>query len=145
MTRYPLYRRWVGPRADLNGCKKFRTHKGFLFFRSLYFIYTTYLPWLSWLCLLSLLCNTHNTNIHAPGEIRTRNARKRVAADPRLRPLGNWDRQIRSLDLPARSEPLYRLSYRPTTRTRCMKKKWLRKSLKDCKQVEKVDRIRLRE
>jgi hypothetical protein len=49
--------------------------------------------WLSWLCLLSLLCNTHNTNIHTPDGIRTRNPKKRAAADPRLRPLGHWDRQ----------------------------------------------------
>ena len=39
--------------------------------------------------LLSLL---YNTNIHDPGEIRTRNSSKRSAADPRLRPLGHWDR-----------------------------------------------------
>jgi hypothetical protein len=49
------------------------------------------LPWLSWVCLLSLLCKSHNTNIHAPGGIRTRNTSKRSAADPRLRPLGRWD------------------------------------------------------
>ena len=29
---------------------------------------------------LSLLCNTHNTNIHTAGGIRTRNHRKRLAA-----------------------------------------------------------------
>ena len=31
-------------------------------------------------------------DIHAPGRIRTRNPRKRAAADPRLRPCGHWDR-----------------------------------------------------
>jgi hypothetical protein len=31
--------------------------------------------------------NTHNTNSHAPGGIRTRNPGKRSATDPRLRPL----------------------------------------------------------
>ena len=47
---------------------------------------------------LYLLCpyvtnssTTHNTNIHAPGGIPTRNPSKRSAADPRLRPLGHWD------------------------------------------------------
>ena len=47
--------------------------------------------WLSWLCLLSLLYNTNNTNIHAPGGIRTRNPSKRSAADFRLSPLSHWD------------------------------------------------------
>jgi hypothetical protein len=42
---------------------------------------------------LSLLCNTH---IHTPGKIRTRNPSKRSAADPRLRPLGHWDRLDRT-------------------------------------------------
>ena len=42
-------------------------------------------------CFLPLL-TTDNTNIHAPGGIRTRNPSKRSAADPRLRPLGHWDR-----------------------------------------------------
>ena len=36
--------------------------------------------------LLSLRIN-HNTNINAPGGIRTRNPSKRSAADPRLRPI----------------------------------------------------------
>ena len=66
-------------------------------------------------CLLSVLYNTHNTNIHASGGnqtrnpskraaqtytldraangIRTRNPSRRSAADPRLGPLGHWDRQ----------------------------------------------------
>jgi hypothetical protein len=34
----------------------------------------------------------HNTNIHAPGGIRTHNPSKREAVDPRLRPRGHWDR-----------------------------------------------------
>jgi hypothetical protein len=32
------------------------------------------------------------TNVHAPGWIRTRNLSKRAAVDPRFRPLGHWDR-----------------------------------------------------
>jgi hypothetical protein len=47
---------------------------------SLYFPY--YLPY-----------NKHNTNIHAPGGIRTHNPSKRAAVDPRLRPRCHWDRQ----------------------------------------------------
>ena len=39
-----------------------------------------------------LTVNTHNSNIHAPSGIRTRNPSKRSAADTRLRPLGYWDR-----------------------------------------------------
>jgi hypothetical protein len=38
--------------------------------------------------------NKHNTNIHAPGKIRTHNPSKRAAEDPRLRPHGHWDRPI---------------------------------------------------
>jgi hypothetical protein len=34
---------------------------------------------------------SQQTNIHAPGGIRTRNPSRRAAADPRLRPLGHWD------------------------------------------------------
>jgi hypothetical protein len=37
--------------------------------------------------------HSQQTNIHAPGRIRNRNPSKRSAADPRLRPLGHWDRQ----------------------------------------------------
>jgi hypothetical protein len=37
--------------------------------------------------------HSQQTNIHAPGGIQTRNPSRRSAADPRLRPLGHWDRQ----------------------------------------------------
>jgi hypothetical protein len=37
------------------------------------------------------------TNIHAPGGIRTRNPSSRSSADPRLRRLRHWDRQSRPL------------------------------------------------
>jgi uncharacterized BrkB/YihY/UPF0761 family membrane protein len=40
-------------------------------------------------CLFCPYCTTHNTNIHAPGGIRTRNPNKRSAADPSLKPLGH--------------------------------------------------------
>ena len=37
--------------------------------------------------------HSQETNIHAPGGIRTRNSNKRASADPRLRPRGHWDRK----------------------------------------------------
>jgi len=40
---------------------------------------------------------SQETDIHAPGGIRTRNHSKRAAADPRLRPRVHWDRQIGKL------------------------------------------------
>ena len=36
--------------------------------------------------------NTHFTDIHAPGGIRTHDPSRRAAADLRLRPRGHWDR-----------------------------------------------------
>ena len=48
---------------------------------------------------LSLL-PTHNTNIRVPGGIRTLNPSKRRAADPRLRPLGHWDRRSNNFTSP---------------------------------------------
>jgi hypothetical protein len=38
--------------------------------------------------------NTHKTDIHSPGGIRTRNPSKRAAANQRLRQRGQWDRHI---------------------------------------------------
>jgi hypothetical protein len=38
--------------------------------------------------------HSQQTNIHAPGGIRTRNPSRRAATDPRLRPLGLWDRPV---------------------------------------------------
>jgi hypothetical protein len=38
------------------------------------------------------------TDIHDPGGIRTRNLRRRAAADVRLRPRGHWDRHQECLD-----------------------------------------------
>jgi hypothetical protein len=40
---------------------------------------------------------SQKTDIHAPGEIRTRNPSKRAAADPRLRHRGHWDRHLCTL------------------------------------------------
>ena len=80
-------------------CKFWRTEKrlaptGILFCSLcvLYFIHTS-LSSLFWLLPFVLTVqNTHNTNIRAPGGIRTRNPSKQEATDPRLRPLGHWDR-----------------------------------------------------
>jgi len=38
--------------------------------------------------------DSQETDTHGAGGIRTRNPSKRTAADPRLRPLGQWDRRI---------------------------------------------------
>jgi hypothetical protein len=50
--------------------------------------------------------NKHNTNIHAPGGIRTHDPSKRAAENPRLRPHGHWDRRF---------EPTIPVSERPQT------------------------------
>ena len=41
--------------------------------------------------------HSQETDIHAPGGIRTRNPSKRAAADPPLRPRGHWDRHTCNL------------------------------------------------
>ena len=38
--------------------------------------------------------NSYQTNIHAPGGIRTHSLSRRAAADLRLRPRGHWDRRL---------------------------------------------------
>ena len=43
--------------------------------------------------LLENIQHSQQTNIHAPGGIRTHNLSKRAAADPHLRPRGHWDRR----------------------------------------------------
>jgi hypothetical protein len=43
--------------------------------------------------------HSQQTNIHAPGGIQTLNPIRRAAADPRLRPLGHWDRHANSIYL----------------------------------------------
>ena len=43
--------------------------------------------------------HSQQTDIHAPGGIRTHNLSRRAAADLRLRPRGHWDRLVRYLDL----------------------------------------------
>ena len=43
--------------------------------------------------------HSQQTDIHAPGGIRTHNPSQRAAADLRLRPRGHWDRQICRLDM----------------------------------------------
>jgi hypothetical protein len=44
---------------------------------------------------------THNTNIHAPGGIRTRHPSRRAVADLRCRPRGHRDRHsIPGLTIP---------------------------------------------
>jgi hypothetical protein len=70
----------VGTSAGLDGCGKSRPHRNFFFVFpcTLYFIRACFFVW-----------------------IRTRNPSKRSAADPRLRPLGHWDRH----SIPGQSSP----------------------------------------
>jgi hypothetical protein len=42
----------------------------------------------------STYAGQHETNIHAPSEIRIRDPSNQVAADQRLRPRGHWDRKF---------------------------------------------------
>jgi hypothetical protein len=89
--------KWIACRRDLylamHNTYKIQTSCHWRdFFLFSVFICTS-LSWMSW--LLSLVYNTHNTNIHARGGIRTRNPSKRSSADSRLRPLGHWDWHIR--------------------------------------------------
>ena len=112
-TRYPLYGRLDGLQGRSERVQKFSpTPKFFFALSCTLFILHPYLVLAvdsPASCLLSLP-TTHNTNIPAPGGIRTRNPSKRPAADPRLRPLGHWNRQFRSPDRLARIHLLYRLS-----------------------------------
>jgi hypothetical protein len=36
--------------------------------------------------------HSQETDVHAPGGIRTHNSNKRAATDPHIRPRGHWDR-----------------------------------------------------
>ena len=69
---------WVGPRSGLDGCGKSRPYRDYYFYFIFLFSLCTFIP--ACFCILivlhvtflSLLYNTHNTNIHVPGGIRTR-------------------------------------------------------------------------
>ena len=68
-----------------------------LFFFSLCTLSVLLCPNYPGLCLLFPYC-TKPANIYAPGGIRTCNSSRRAASDPRFRPLGHWDRRIRTRD-----------------------------------------------
>ena len=51
------------------------------------------------------------TNIHAPGVIRTHNLSRRAAEDLRLRPRGHWDRRLRLWTLCEYSQNTQRNNY----------------------------------
>ena len=50
--------------------------------------------------------HSHETDVLAPGEIRTHNLRRRATADPRLRPRGHRDRQLSCFFLSAQQPPV---------------------------------------
>jgi hypothetical protein len=57
----------------------------------------TCLSWVSWLFVFLVLILQQTQPEHQrPGGIRTRTPSKRSAADTYLRPLGHWDRHVRS-------------------------------------------------
>jgi hypothetical protein len=117
----PLYTRthwtegWVGLRIRLDDLKN--PVSTFAFFRPFFSFFRC--PLLSTVYVY-ILCpcvpyssTAHNTNVHGPGVIRTRNRSKRLPADPRLRPLCHWDRRDSNLAIvqPVASQSLYRLRY----------------------------------
>jgi hypothetical protein len=83
---------WVGPRVVVDGSEKCQPHQDFsVLFCNLCFIRTCFFVFnVLYFVFLSLL-KTHNTNIHAPGGIRTPNPSTWAATPPRLRPLGHLD------------------------------------------------------
>ena len=106
---YLFYRGLCGAHGLFGRMRKISSPPGFFFF--LFSALYLYFFVLIILALPLVLTVQHNTNIHAPGGIWTHNPSKQVATDTRLRPLGHWDRRIRSPDRPARSESTCRLSY----------------------------------
>ena len=82
-TGYPLYRKLGGPRGRPGLVRKISPTPGVFFSWFLVLIVLHF--------VFCILLTTHNTNIHAPADIRTRYPRKRSAADHRLRPVGHWD------------------------------------------------------
>jgi hypothetical protein len=72
-------------------------------------------------CCLSPLTVQHNTNMHDSRQDSNPPLSKRSTADPRLRPLGPWDR-LQTRNRPVRrtySESQYRLSY-PSSYVQCV-------------------------
>jgi len=50
--------------------------------------------------------HSQETNIHAPGGVRTHNPSKRMAEDLRLRPRGHWDRPLNTVKGKGKAVPL---------------------------------------
>ena len=111
-TRYPFYMRLSGPQDRSERVRKISPPPPLNFvFYSLVLCTSAYLVVLL-SCIFLCAFTTHNTNIHAPIGIKTRNPSRRSAADPHLRPLGHTGSAgIRSQNRPAHSESLYRLHY----------------------------------
>ena len=59
--------------------------------------------------------NTQQTNINAPGGIRTHELSRRAAVDLRLRPRGHWDRQLPSFLFSWRYNPLWGCILQPSS------------------------------
>jgi hypothetical protein len=133
----------------MDGYGDFRPTWNFCFY-FLFVLYPTFCPDCRGFAFCPSLYNTHNTNIHVPSGIRILNPSKRSTPDPRLRPLGHWDRQgfepatpagerpltvaldcsatetarICALDCSSCSESLYRLSYGGIATTSLRPRPW---------------------
>jgi hypothetical protein len=110
--RYPLYRRLGRPQDRSRRVRKMSPHAG-IFFPSLFLLYPHLFLSIEcpgFLPFILIVHHTQHKHPSPPGGIRSSNPSKRAVSDPRLRPLGFWER-IRSPDRPARSVSLYRLSY----------------------------------
>jgi hypothetical protein len=94
-TQNPSYRRQDGTQGQSARIRKNSLRRNFFFFAlpcTLYFIRTCYFVVIVLHFALLSVLTTHNTYIHNPGGIRTRNPSERSAAYPRLKPLGHWNR-----------------------------------------------------
>jgi hypothetical protein len=88
LTTHNTYKRQTSmPRWDIF----FFTCPGFFLFDPFLYCLNPFRPSCHFTVHITVL--TTNTNIHAPGGIRTHDPSKRAAEDPRLRPHGHWDRQ----------------------------------------------------
>ena len=101
-TRYQFYRRLRRPPGRFGRVLKISPPPRFFCSLLVLYPYLFLCPDCRSLCFLALLYNTHNTNTHAIGGIRTCIPSGRSPLAPRLRPLGHWDRwdSISGLSIP---------------------------------------------
>jgi hypothetical protein len=81
--------------------------------------------------------HSQQTNIHAPGGIRTCNPSRRAAVDPRLRPLGHWDRLVTFLKQHILSVPYHHTSVLDLNVSR-LPASYVISNLHDCKNLKSI-------